>query len=239
MIRFRSRARSRTHCARIAQRGDLLEHRLDVRRRAAVQRAGERADRRRERGAAVGARRGDDPRGEGRRVEAVLGGADPVRVDRLHVAGIGLATPAEEELLRRRQALRDDLVGNDVGLAVGDARGARDDRHHLRGDPAEILARLLVRDLVELAELPLAREARRLGLEIGRPVAREARRARTAPARASSTRGRRRRAAPRRSRTGSDRRAPRCRRRDSAARRLRDRAPRSRSRRRRRPRDQA
>ena len=55
--------------------------------------------------------------------------------------------------------------------AVGDGGGARDDPHHLRREPTEVLARLLVRDLVQLAELPLAREPGGLGLEVGRGVA--------------------------------------------------------------------
>ena len=160
----------------VAHLGDLLEHRLDVRRRAAVQRAGERADGGGERGAAVGARRRHDAGGEGRCVEAVLRGADPVRVDRLDVPRIGLAAPAEEELLGGGPALRDHLVRDDAGLAVGHPRGPRDDGHHLGGDPAEVDPGLLVGDLVELAELPLAGEACRLGLEVGRPVAGQERR---------------------------------------------------------------
>ena len=111
---------------RVAHRRDLLEHRLHVRGRAAVQRAGERADGRRQRGAAVRARRGGDARGERRCVEAVLGGADPVRVDRLHVPRVGLAAPLEEELLGRRAAAADDLVGDRVRRAVGErARSGR------------------------------------------------------------------------------------------------------------------
>ena len=46
----------------------------------------------------------------------MLGRADPVRVDRLHVTRVGLAAPPEEELLRGRLALRDDVVGNLVGF---------------------------------------------------------------------------------------------------------------------------
>ena len=154
----------------IAHRRDLLEHRLHVRRRAAVERPGERADRRRERRTAVGPRRGDDARGERRGVQPVLGRADPVGVDRLDGLRVGLAAPLEQELLRRRLPLRDDVRRDLVGVPVGDPRRARDDPHHLRGDPAEVLARLLVRDLVQLAELPHAGEAGRLGLEVGRRV---------------------------------------------------------------------
>ena len=47
------------------------------------------------------------------------------------------------------------------------ARRARDDLHHLRRKPAEVLAGLLVGDLVQLAELPLAGQPRGLGLEVG------------------------------------------------------------------------
>ena len=56
-------------------------------------------------------------------------------------------------------------------MTVGQACGARDDAHHLRGQATEIFACLLVRDLVELAELPLAGEACSLGLQVGRRVA--------------------------------------------------------------------
>ena len=112
----------------------------------------------------------------------MLGRADPVRVDRLHVPGVGLAAPAEEELLGGGLPLRDDVVRDAVVVAVGESSRARDDPHHLRREPAEVLARLLVGDLVELAELPVAREPRRLGLEVGRRIAREAEPARTARA---------------------------------------------------------
>ena len=61
-------------------------------------------------------------------------------------------------------------------MTVGDARRARDDAHHLGRDSAEVLARLLVGDLVELAEIPLAGEACRLGLQVGRRVPGQARR---------------------------------------------------------------
>ena len=136
-----------------------------------MQRAGKCADRRRERGARIGAGRGDDARGERRRVQTMLGRADPVRVDRLDVTRVGLASPAKEELLRRGLPACDDLVRNGVGLPVGEPGRAGDDGHHLRREPAEILARLLVGDLVELAELPLAGKPRRLRLEVGRCIA--------------------------------------------------------------------
>ncbi len=44
---------------------------------------------------------------------------------------------------------------------------ARHDPHHLRGQPAEVVASLLVVDVDELLELPLTRKVRDLGLEIG------------------------------------------------------------------------
>ena len=83
---------------------------------------------------------------------------------------IGLAAPAEQELLGRGPPLRDDLVGR--GLApVRDGGETRDDLHHHRGETTEILARLLVGDLVQLPELPLAGEPRGLRLQVGRRVA--------------------------------------------------------------------
>src|SRR5436190_1158844 len=160
----------------IAQRFDLVEHRLDVRRRASVERARQRPDSRRERRAAIGPGRRRDARSERRCVEPVLGGANPVRVDRLDVTRIGLAAPSEQELLGSRPALRDHVVGDRIGLAVGDTRRARNDPHHLRREAAEIFPCLLIGDLVELPELPLAGEPRRLGLQVGRRVAGEMRR---------------------------------------------------------------
>ena len=158
----------------VAHRRDLLEHRLHVRGRAAVQRARERAHRGRQRRAAVRAGRRGHARREGRRVEPVLGRADPVRVDRLDVLRVGLAAPAEQELLGRGLALGDHVVGRRLA-PVGDGGGARDDLHHQRREPAEVLAGLLVGDLVQLPELPLAREARRLRLEVGGRLAGQAR----------------------------------------------------------------
>ena len=81
---------------------DALDHLQHARRRAAVQRAAQRADRARQRGRAVGAGRGDDARGERRGVHAVLGRADPVGVDRLDVVGVRLAAPADQEALGDR-----------------------------------------------------------------------------------------------------------------------------------------
>src|SRR6266550_3315984 len=155
---------------------DLVEHRLHVGRSAAVQRARERAYGRGEGGAAIRARRSEDASGERRRVQAVLGRADPVRIDRLHMTRVGLTTPPEQKLLRGSLATRNHIVGDDVRLSVGETRGTRDDRHHLRRQPAEILARLLVGDLVQLAELPFAGEPRRLGLEVCGRFAGESRR---------------------------------------------------------------
>ena len=100
-------------------------------------------------------------------------GADPIRVDRLDVTRISLAAPAQEELLGGRLPARDDVVGNNVRLAVGDPSRARDDGHHLCRETTEVFARLPVGDLVQLAEPPFAGDPRRLGLEVSRRVARE------------------------------------------------------------------
>src|SRR3989442_3984542 len=160
----------------IARLLDLVEHRLHIRGSATVQRARKRTDGRGERGATIRAGRRHDTRRERRCVQAVFGRADPVRVDRPGVARIGLAAPPEQKLLGRRLATGHDVVADDVGLAVGETRGARDDRQHLRRQPAEALARLLARDLVELSELPLARQPRGLRLEVRRSLAGETRR---------------------------------------------------------------
>jgi hypothetical protein len=90
------------------------------------------------------------------------------------VPRVGLAAPAEQELLGGRLALCHDVVGRRLA-AVGHGGGARHDLHHQRRQPAEVLARLLVPDLVQLPELPLARQARRLGLQVGRRPARQTR----------------------------------------------------------------
>ena len=226
--------------ARIAELLDLLQHRLDVRGGASMERPGQRADRRGERRAAVGPGRSDHARRERGGVEAVLRGADPVRVDRLDVPRIRLAPPAEQELLRCRLAPRDDLVRDRLASRRRRSRAERATIAIIWPDSRPRSSRAwLVRDLVELPELPLAREASGLRLQVGGRVPGEAGRLVRLRARASSSRGRRRPAIPRRSRTGIDRRGPRCPRRGSAATRRRDPARRSRSRRRRRPRAQA
>ena len=56
------------------------------------------------------------------------------------------------------------------------AADLRDDRHHLRGEPREIVAGLLGVDVDELLQLPDRREAGRLGLEVGGSVPGERRR---------------------------------------------------------------
>ena len=89
-----------------------LDHRQDPRRRAAVQRAGQRPDRRRHRRGAVGAGRRGDARGERRRVQPVLGRRDPVRVERLHVARVRLAAPADQEPRGGVLALRNLGLGH-------------------------------------------------------------------------------------------------------------------------------
>ena len=85
-------------------------------------------------------------------------------VDRGHVPGIGLASPAEKELLGRRLAGVDDRVGDAL---VGPSRRLGDDRDHRRREPGQVVARLLVRDVDQLAELPLRRKVGRRALEVG------------------------------------------------------------------------
>ena len=209
----------------------VADHPEHPRRRTAVQRAAHRADGAGERGGDVGTGRGDHPGGERRGVHAVLGGGAPVGVDRLDVLRVRLALPADHEPLGEGGALVDLALRDD--RLVEPARGLRGVRQHHHGDPAEVLAGLLVGDVVGLAACRRPAPASR-----PRPGRRRARR-RCAPAgcRAppAAGRGRRRRrsAAPRPSRTGCARRSPRCRHRGSAAPSLPCPARRSRSRRRR------
>ena len=100
----------------------------------------------------------------------MLGRADPVGVDRLRVIGVGLATPAEQELLGRRLALGDDVVRSRVAAVMNRGR-LGDDRHHLRREPGEIVASVLGIDVDELLELPDRSESRGLRLEVGRRAA--------------------------------------------------------------------
>ena len=50
------------------------------------------------------------------------------------------------------------------------------DRHHLRGQPGEVVSGLLVLDVDDLLQVPDARESRRLGLEVRGSVTGQARR---------------------------------------------------------------
>ena len=145
---------------RVGGRG-AVEHRQHARRGAAVERPREGADRRRERRAAVGAGRGDDPGGERGGVEPVLGGADPVRVDRLDVLRVGLAAPLEQEARGRGRAGRDEIRVDGRRLAVGDAGRLRDDRDHRGREAREVGARLLVGDVDQLARGPTRRRGGR------------------------------------------------------------------------------
>ena len=138
-----------------------VEHRQHARGRAAVERAGERADRRRERRGAVGARRRDDPRGEGRGVEAVLGGADPVGVERLHVPAGRPRRATRAGTARRVDSPCATVCGAIRSVSPSAIRAdCADDRDELRREPREILARLLVGDVDQLLEIPLRRRAR-------------------------------------------------------------------------------
>ena len=83
---------------------DLVEHLQHARGRAAVQRPRQRADRGAQRRRDVRAGGGDHARRERRGVHAVLGGGDPVGVDRLDVVRVGLAAPADQEPLGDRGA---------------------------------------------------------------------------------------------------------------------------------------
>ena len=87
----------------------------------------------------------------------MLGGGDPVRVDRLDVVGVGLAAPADQEALGDRRRLV-DLALRD-GRAAGAARGLRDERERHHRGAREVVARLGVVDVDQRPEAPLRARA--------------------------------------------------------------------------------
>src|SRR5205823_14432093 len=135
---------------------------------------GERADRGREGGTGVGPGRGDHSRSEGGGVQPVLRRTDPVGVDRLYVRRVGLAAPLEQE------ALGGGLPGLDGGAVDGrrvpvrDARRLRDDVERRGRQAPQILRRLLVGDVDQLAELPLRRQRGQRRLQVSGRVAGQA-----------------------------------------------------------------
>ena len=143
---------------------DLVDHLQHARGRAAVQRPRQRADGGAQRGGHVGAGRGDDARRERRGVHAVLGGRDPVGVDRLDVVGVGLAAPADQEALRDRGRLVDLALRH--RRLPGAARGLRDERERHHRGAGELVARDLVGDVDQRLEAPLGPEHRQRGLHV-------------------------------------------------------------------------
>ena len=94
----------------------------------------------------------------------MLGGGDPVGVDRLHVARVRLAAPADQEALRDRARLVDLALRH--GRHAGPARRLRDERERHHGRAREVLARLVVGDVEQLLHPPLGAEHRERGLEV-------------------------------------------------------------------------
>ena len=87
---------------------------------------------------------------------------------------LGSASPRqlEQELLGCGLALGDHRRRGSASVVPSAMRAERATiAHHLRGQPGEIVARLLVGDLAQLAELPERRQPRRLRLEVGGRVA--------------------------------------------------------------------
>ena len=99
----------------------------------------------------------------------MLGGRAPVGVDGADVARVGLAAPADQELLGQRRAGVDDPLRYD-GPAEA-ARRLRGVREHHHRDPREVEAGLLVGDVVGLAHAQHRREHRHRGLDVGPDVA--------------------------------------------------------------------
>ena len=99
----------------------------------------------------------------------MLGRRGPVGVDRLHVRGVGLALPADQEPLGEGPALVDLALRDDrLAEAAGRLRGVR--QHHHR-DAGQVEAGLLVGDVVGLAHAEHRREHRDAGLHVGADVA--------------------------------------------------------------------
>src|SRR5581483_1236367 len=113
--------------------------------------------------------RRDDARRERRRIQPVLGGADPVRVDRLRMALVDLAAPGEQEALSRGPALEHGRLRH--RRQVGAARRLRDDRERGGREAAQVLPRLVVVDVDQLPELPRAAERGERRLQVGHVAA--------------------------------------------------------------------
>ena len=188
---------------------DAVEHVQHPRGRAAVQRAAQRAHRAAQRRGHVRAGGGDHPGGEGGGVHAVLGGGDPVGVDRLDVPRVGLAAPADQEALGDRGGLVHLELGHRRAAdAAGRLRyeGQRHDRA-----AGEVVAGLLVGDVDHLLEPPLRRQHGQRGLEVGARVAGAHRERVRLGGRQPGLEACRPPAVPRPSRSSPGRRDPRCR----------------------------
>ena len=100
--------------------------------------------------------------------------ADPVGVDRPHVRRVGLPAPLEQEALGGGLAGLDDGAVDRRRVPVRDARRLRDDVERRRRQAPQVFGRLLVRDVDQLAELPLGRQRGKRRLQVGGRVAGEA-----------------------------------------------------------------
>ena len=163
----------------------------------------------------------------------MLGGGDPVGVDRLDVVGVGLAAPADQEPLgdraspgRSRAAAR--AGGRRRGRTAPRTRAPSPTRGRAGRGPASSEMS------ISGSKPHSGAEHRQRGLDVDARVAGADRERVRLGRRQARARACRRRAGPRPARRARGRRGPRCRRRDSAARRPPCRARRSRWRRRRR-----
>ncbi len=94
----------------------------------------------------------------------MLGGGDPVRVDRLHVSGVWLAAPANHEPFDDRVRLVDlALWHHRAALAAGRLGDER--QGHDRGAP-EVLAHLLGVDVEHWPKTPCRGELRQGALDV-------------------------------------------------------------------------
>ncbi len=147
----RSSAR-RTYASRVPRALDLLDHPEHPRRRTAVQQPDIAPTAPDSAAATIRTRGGDDPRREGGRVHAVLGGGRPVGVHGRHMLGIRLATPADHEPLHHRVRLVDlPLRHHRQALP---ARGLGDVRQGHDGGPRQVLAGLPLVDVEQGTQAP-------------------------------------------------------------------------------------
>src|SRR5512144_3274973 len=154
---------------RVALALHVFEHLQHAGGGAAVQRAGQRADRggQHRRHVRTGGR--DDPGGERGCVHPVLGRGDEVGVDGPHVVGVRLPPPPDHHPLDHGPRLVDATLRHHRETQA--ARGLGDERHREHRHPGEVVARGLVVGVEQRVEPPQRREHRQRALHVDPGVA--------------------------------------------------------------------